>query len=85
MRELRANAREALDTIIFEVETPMNGRSIEEGRERELQAAKESVDYMRSVLNIGGSVVGSHRGPLPVVPVVFASSAEVLPRRPAPE
>ena len=53
MQELRANAPEALDTIIFEVETAMNGRSIEEGRELELQTAKESVNYMRSVLKVG--------------------------------
>jgi sugar phosphate isomerase/epimerase len=53
MQELRANAPEALDTIVFEVEQPLNGRPIEEGRELELQAAKESIDYMRSVLNVG--------------------------------
>jgi sugar phosphate isomerase/epimerase len=53
MQELRANAPEALDTIIFEIEQPLNGRSIEEGRELELRAAKESINYMRSVLNVG--------------------------------
>jgi sugar phosphate isomerase/epimerase len=53
MQELRANAPEALDTIVFEIERPMNGRSIEEGRELELRAAKESINYMRSVLNVG--------------------------------
>jgi hypothetical protein len=53
MQELRANAPEALDTIIFEIETPLNGRSIEQGRELELRAAKESINYLRSVLNIG--------------------------------
>ena len=53
MRQLHANAPEALDTIIFEVETPINGRSIEEGRELELRAANESINYMRSVLNVG--------------------------------
>jgi len=52
MQELRANAPESLDTIIFEVEKPMNSRSIEEGRELELRAAKESINYMRSVLNV---------------------------------
>lgn len=53
MQELRANAPDALDTIVFEVELPMNGRPIKEGRELELRAAKESIDYMRSVLNVG--------------------------------
>jgi sugar phosphate isomerase/epimerase len=53
MQVLRANAPEALDTIIFEIEQPLNGRPIEEGRELELQAAKESIDYMRNVLNLG--------------------------------
>jgi sugar phosphate isomerase/epimerase len=53
MQELRANAPEALDTIVFEIEKPMNGRSIEEGLELELRAAKESINYMRSVLNVG--------------------------------
>ncbi len=53
IQELRANAPQALDTIIFEIELPMNGRPIEEGRELELQAAQESIDYMRSVLNVG--------------------------------
>jgi len=31
----------------------MNGRSIDEGRELELRAARESINYMRSVLNVG--------------------------------
>ena len=53
MQELRANAPEALDTIVFEIEKPLNGSSIEEGRELELRAAKESIKYMRSVLNVG--------------------------------
>jgi len=53
MQELRANAPAMLDTIIFEIELPLNGRPIEEGRELELQAAEESIDYMRNVLNVG--------------------------------
>ena len=53
MNELRANAPEALDTIISEIELPLNGRPIEEGRELELRGAKESIAYMRSVLNVG--------------------------------
>ena len=53
MQELRANAPEALDTIVFEIEQPLHGRTIEEGRELELQTAKESIDYMRTVLNVG--------------------------------
>lgn len=53
MQELRANAPEALDTIVFEVELPLSGYSIEEGREIELQAARESIAYMRDKLNVG--------------------------------
>jgi hypothetical protein len=34
-------------------QTPINGRSIEEGRELELRAANESINYMRSVPNVG--------------------------------
>ncbi len=53
MQELRAHAPDALDTIVFEIELPLNGRPIEEGRELELQTAKESINYMRQVLRIG--------------------------------
>lgn len=53
MQELRANAPEALDTIIFEVELPLSGYSIEEGRELEIKAAKESIDYLHNTLNVG--------------------------------
>jgi sugar phosphate isomerase/epimerase len=53
MQELRANAPAALDTIVFEVEMPLNGVPIEQGRELEQRAAKESINYMRSVLNVG--------------------------------
>lgn len=53
MQELRANAPEALDTIVFEIEQPLGGRSIEEGRALELRAARESINYMRNVLTIG--------------------------------
>jgi 3-oxoisoapionate decarboxylase len=53
MQELRANAPEALDTIVFEIEQPLHGRPIEEGRELEIQTAKESIDYMRNVLRVG--------------------------------
>ena len=53
MQELRANAPEALDTIIFEVELPLSGHSIEEGRELELKAAKESIDYLHETLHVG--------------------------------
>ena len=61
MQALRANAPEALDTIIFEVELPLAGYSIEEGRERELVAARESIEYLHNTLNVGlkrGAVVG---------------------------
>ncbi len=53
MQELRANAPDALDTIIFEVELPLSGYSIEEGRELELKAAKDSIDYLHNTLNVG--------------------------------
>lgn len=53
MQELREHAPEALDTIVFEIEQPLHGRSIEEGRELELRAAKESINYLQSVLNVG--------------------------------
>ena len=53
MQELRANAPAALDTIVFEVEMPLNGVPIEQGRELEQRAARESINYMRSVLNVG--------------------------------
>lgn len=53
IQELRANAPDALDTIVFEVELPLSGYSIEEGRELELKAARESIDYLRNTLNVG--------------------------------
>jgi sugar phosphate isomerase/epimerase len=53
MQQLRANAPEALDTIIFEVELPLAGYSLEEGRELEMKAAKDSIDYLHNVLNVG--------------------------------
>lgn len=53
MQQLRASAPDALDTIVFEIEQPLHGRSLEEGREFELRAAKESINYLRNVLNVG--------------------------------
>jgi hypothetical protein len=38
---------------VFEIEQPRNGRPIEEGRELELESAKESIEYLRNVLKVG--------------------------------
>ena len=53
MQILRAEAPEELDTINLEIELPLSGYSIEEGRELELQSLKESIEYMHNVLNVG--------------------------------
>lgn len=50
---LREKAPEGLDTIDLEIELPLSGHSIEEGREMELQGLKESVEYMYKELGIG--------------------------------
>ena len=50
---LREKAPEGLDTIDLEIEFPLSGHSIEEGREMELQGLKESVEYMYKELGIG--------------------------------
>lgn len=53
MQTLRANAPEALDTITFEVELPLAGYTIEQGRELEFKAAQESIRYLHDTLNVG--------------------------------
>ena len=50
---LREEAPEGLDTIDLEIELPLSGHSLEEGREMELQGLRESVEYMYKELGIG--------------------------------
>jgi sugar phosphate isomerase/epimerase len=42
-----------LDRITFEVEYEIGDDPIEVAREKEIQACKESIDYLRNVLNVG--------------------------------
>ncbi len=42
-----------LDRITFEVEYEIGDDPIEVAREKEIQACKESIEYLRSVLNVG--------------------------------
>jgi len=42
-----------LDRITFEVEYEIGGDPIEVAREKEIQACKESIDYLRNVLKVG--------------------------------
>ena len=42
-----------LDRITFEIEWPSDQDPIEVGREKELQACIESIDYLRNVLKVG--------------------------------
>lgn len=53
MQILRAEAPEELDTIDLEIELPLSGYSIEDGRKLELKSLKESIEYMHNVLDIG--------------------------------
>jgi sugar phosphate isomerase/epimerase len=53
MQILRAEAPVQLDTIDLEIELPLSGYSIEEGRQLEIKALKESIAYMHDVLDIG--------------------------------
>ncbi len=53
MKELRENAPEELDTIDLEIELPLSGYTIEEGRQLELDGMRKSVKYMREVLGLG--------------------------------
>ena len=52
---LREEAPEGLDTIDLEIELPLSGYSIEEGREMELKGLRESVEYMYNELGIGNN------------------------------
>ena len=42
-----------LDRITFEVEYEIGDDPIEVAREKEIQACKESIDYLRNVLKVG--------------------------------
>ena len=53
MKILREKAPEELDTIDLEIELPLSGYTIEEGRKLEIEAMRKSVRYMREVLDIG--------------------------------
>jgi hypothetical protein len=50
---LREEAPEGLITIDLEIELPLSGYTIEEGREMELKGLRESVEYMYKELGIG--------------------------------
>lgn len=51
LRTLKEKA--PLDRITFEVEYEAGECSLEEAREKEIQACKESIDYLRNVLKVG--------------------------------
>ena len=53
MKILRAEAPEELDTIDLEIELPLSGYSLEEGRQKELEGMRKSIKFMREVLKIG--------------------------------
>ena len=50
---LREQAPKQLDTIDLEIELPLSGYSIEEGRELELKGLRESCEYMYKTLGVG--------------------------------
>ncbi len=50
---LKKEAPPELDTINLEVELPLSGYSLEEGRELEMQCLIDSIEYMNNVLDIG--------------------------------
>lgn len=53
MKILREQAPEELDTIDLEIELPLSGYTIEEGRKEEIEAMRRSIRYMQDVLGIG--------------------------------
>ena len=53
MKILKEQAPPQLDTIDLEIELPLSGASIEEGRRRELQGLRESCEYMYKTLGVG--------------------------------
>ena len=53
MKILREQAPEELDTIDLEIELPLSGYTIEDGRKEEIAAMRKSIKYMHEVLDIG--------------------------------
>lgn len=53
MEILREQAPEGLDTIDLEIELPLSGYSIEEGRELEKKGLRESCEYLWKELGVG--------------------------------
>ena len=53
MKILRAEAPEELDTIDLEIELPLSGYTLEDGRKEEIAAMRKSIKYMHEVLDIG--------------------------------
>lgn len=58
MKIYREFAPDSLDTIDLEIELPLSGYTIEEGRELELKALRESCEYMYRKLGIGIRAAG---------------------------
>lgn len=56
MRTLREKS--PLDRITFEVEYEIGKDTVEVAREKEIQACKESIDYLRNVLKVGMRKIG---------------------------
>lgn len=53
MNTIRRLAPPELDTIDLEIEMPLSMYTLEEGREQEIKAMRESIAYMHDVLDIG--------------------------------
>ena len=53
MKILREEAPEELDTIDLEIELPLSGYTIEEGRKEEIDAMRKSIAFMNEKLAIG--------------------------------
>lgn len=56
MNILREQAPEELDTIDLEIELPLSGYTLEEGRKKEIEAMRKSIQYMHKELGIGLNV-----------------------------
>jgi hypothetical protein len=44
---------EELDTIDLEIELPLSGYTLEEGRKKEIEGMRKSIKFMKEVLGIG--------------------------------
>lgn len=53
MKIFRETAPEELDTINLEIELPLSGYTLEDGRKEEIDAMRKSIKYMKEVLGIG--------------------------------